>query len=192
MADVTEDSRQQAILDSAFRAFATYGFRKTSMDDIAQGAGMSRPAVYLHFKNKEAIVTKLTELYYAAKSVAVAAALTKPGSVSDVFKGAVQAQTEGMATILASPHGLEMLDTSKSMSSEIISQGEAELARLYAQWLKREDQAGRVRLQVEADETAKTITATLKGLKASAIGAEEYETRVAQFAALVGAGLEVR
>ncbi|WP_170409309.1 TetR/AcrR family transcriptional regulator [Ruegeria atlantica] len=192
MADLADDTRQQAILDSAFRAFATYGFRKTSMDDIARGAGMSRPAVYLHFKNKEAIVTKLTEQYYASKTAAVAAALTASGSVSGVFKSAVQAQTEGMATILASPHGLEMLDTTKSMSSEIISRGEAELARLYAEWLSREDKAGRVRLLSDADETAKTITATLKGLKISALGAEDYETRVAQFAALIGAGLEVR
>ncbi|WP_170558533.1 TetR/AcrR family transcriptional regulator [Ruegeria atlantica] len=192
MADTAEDSRQQAILNSAFQAFATYGFRKTSMDDIARGARMSRPAVYLHFKNKEAIVTRLTEHYYAEKIAAVAAALTVSGSVSDVLKDAVQAQTEGMAMILASPHGLEMLDATKSMSSDIISQGEAELARLYSEWLTREHKAGRVRLLADADETGKTITATLKGLKASAIGAEEYETRVAQFAALIGAGLEVR
>ena len=52
MTSVSEDSKTAAILKSAFQAFATYGFKKTSMDDIAKGAGMSRPAVYLHFKNK--------------------------------------------------------------------------------------------------------------------------------------------
>ena len=58
------DPKAQTILESAWQAFSAYGFRKTSMDDIARGAGMSRPAVYLHFRNKEAIFTALVEAYY--------------------------------------------------------------------------------------------------------------------------------
>jgi len=192
MTDTIDDTRQMAILTSAFQAFATYGYRKTSMDDIARGAGMSRPAVYLHYKNKEAIVTKLTEYYYAQKTAAVAAALKTSGSVSEILSCAIQAQTEGMSEILASPHGLEMLDTTKSMSSDIIARGEAGLADLYANWIRNEEQAGRLSLSGDADETAKTITATLKGMKMIGLEAEEYERRVAQIADLIGAGLEVR
>ncbi|WP_037307941.1 TetR/AcrR family transcriptional regulator [Ruegeria halocynthiae] len=192
MTETVDDSRQKAILSSAFQAFATYGFRKTSMDDIARGAGMSRPAVYLHYKNKEAIVSRLTQVYYTEKSAAVAAALAMQGPVPDVLARAIRAQTEGMAVILASPHGLEMLDATKSMSSGIISEGEAQLAGLYADWLSQQEQAGRVRLFTDAAETARTITATLKGLKLSSAGADDYEKRVVQLAALIGAGLEVR
>ncbi|WP_209832559.1 TetR/AcrR family transcriptional regulator [Ruegeria sp. HKCCE3926] len=192
MKDNGDGSRQQAILNSAFQAFSTYGYRKTSMDDIARGAGMSRPAVYLHYKNKEAIVSKLTELYYAEKSVAVAEALATQGSVPEVLTRAIQAQTEGMAKILASPHGLEILDNTKSLSGEIIAAGEARLAALYADWLTQQEKAGRVRLLADAAETGRTITATLKGLKLIGAGAEVYEQQVAQVAALFGAGLEVR
>ncbi|WP_050602805.1 TetR/AcrR family transcriptional regulator [Ruegeria sp. 6PALISEP08] len=192
MKDSSDDTRQKAILNSAFQAFSTYGYRKTSMDDIARGAGMSRPAVYLHYKNKEAIVSKLTELYYAEKSVAVAQALATKGSVPEVLTRAVQAQTDGMARILASPHGLEMLDNTKSLSSEIIAAGEAKLAGLYTDWLTQEEKAGRVHLRADASETGRTITATLKGLKLIGAGAEIYEQQVAQVAALFGAGLEVR
>ncbi len=192
MTETVDDSRQKAILNSAFQAFATYGFRKTSMDDIARGAGMSRPAVYLHFKNKEAIVSKLTEVYYAEKSAAVAEALATPGAVPDVLTRAIRAQTAGMAAILASPHGLEMLDNTKSMAAEVISEGEARMAGLYAEWLTQQAQAGRVRLLTDAAETGRTIAATLKGLKLIGAGAEVYEQQVAQVAALIGAGLEVR
>jgi AcrR family transcriptional regulator len=192
MTETVDDSRQKAILNSAFQAFATYGFRKTSMDDIARGAGMSRPAVYLHFKNKEAIVSKLTEVYYTEKSTAVAEVLASSGSVPDVLTRAIQAQTEGMTVILASPHGLEMLDNTKSMAADVISEGEAKLAGLYADWLTQQAQAGRVRLLTEAAETGRTITATLKGLKLIGAGAEVYEQQVEQIAALIGAGLEVR
>lgn len=192
MKETLDDSRQTAILNSAFQAFASYGFRKTSMDDIARGAGMSRPAVYLHYKNKEAIVRKLTELHYEEKIVAVGQALGGDGPVSRMLKDAVDAQSEGMAAILASPHGLEMLDTTKSMSTDIVEKGEAKLTELYSAWLEREAAAGRVKLMEGPDETAQTITASLKGIKLTAAGAEEFEARTAQLAALLGAGLEVR
>lgn len=192
MTEVIDDPRHKAILDSAFQSFAAYGFRKTSMDDIARGAGMSRPAVYLHYKNKEAIVRKLTQRYYAEKTAAVAAALASPGLVPEVLGRAIQAQTDGMAQILSSPHGLEMLDTSKSMSSEIVLEGEEKLSAIYADWLKREAQAGRVRLRAEPLEVARTITAVLKGLKLIGAGADVYEQQVAQLSSLIGAGLAVR
>lgn len=44
-----------AILDAALAKFAAYGFARTSMADIAEAAGMSRPALYQHFGNKEEI-----------------------------------------------------------------------------------------------------------------------------------------
>ncbi|NVO54615.1 TetR/AcrR family transcriptional regulator [Rhodobacteraceae bacterium B1Z28] len=192
MKDTSDDTRQKAILNSAFQAFSKYGFRKTSMDDIARGAGMSRPAVYLHYKNKEAIVRKLTELHYEEKTAVVTEALNGTGTISEIVTRAIHAQTEGMAAILASPHGLEMLDTTKSMSIDIVEQGEAKLADLYAAWLAREQAAGRVRLFESPEETAKTITVTLKGIKMTASGAEEFEKHTAQLAALIGAGLEIR
>ena len=52
-----------AILEAAFGVFATYGFRRTSMDDIAKAAGMSRSALYLHYRNKEDIFRSLTQRF---------------------------------------------------------------------------------------------------------------------------------
>ncbi|WP_170478893.1 TetR/AcrR family transcriptional regulator [Ruegeria arenilitoris] len=192
MIDVIDDPKQAAILSSAFQAFATYGFRKTSMDDIAKGAGMSRPAVYLHYKNKQDIVRKLTQLHYEEKISSVFKALQSKGAVSQIVSRAILAQSDGMAAILASPHGVEMLDATKSMSTDIVEQGEAKLTQLYADWLAREDTAGRVCLPDKAEETARTITATLKGIKLTASSASEFEKRIAQVAALFGAGLEVK
>ena len=192
MKDTSDDIRQKAILASAFQAFSKYGFRKTSMDDIAKGAGMSRPAVYLHYKNKEAIVRELTRLHYADKANAVAAALKNAGSISHVLNAAIQAQMEGMAAILASPHGVEMLDTTKSMSTDIVEQGEAELTLLFADWLTDMQAKGRARVFDTPHDTAKTITASLKGIKLTASSAEEFEQRTRQLAAMIGAGLEVR
>jgi len=192
MKDKLDDPKQHVILASALEAFATYGFRKTSMDDIAKRAGMSRPAVYLHYKNKEAIVRSLTRAHYAEKIENVSKALAGEGSVSDRLAHAIDAQVKGLAEILTSPHGMEMLDTSKSTASDILAEGEAEMTALYADWLRREDSAGRVRLPNGPDETAKTITATVMGVKLTATDAGEFERRISQLAELLGAGLAIR
>ena len=44
--------REERLLDAAARLFARFGFDKTSVDDIARGAGVSKGAVYLHWPSK--------------------------------------------------------------------------------------------------------------------------------------------
>ncbi|TIN71546.1 MAG: helix-turn-helix transcriptional regulator, partial [Mesorhizobium sp.] len=46
------DPKRVRILDGAMKVFLAYGFSRTTMDDIARAADMSRPALYLLFKNK--------------------------------------------------------------------------------------------------------------------------------------------
>jgi len=49
------DARRTALLDAAVRVFLRYGFKKTSMDDLARAADLSRQGLYLHFQTKEAL-----------------------------------------------------------------------------------------------------------------------------------------
>lgn len=51
----TATARQTEILDAARDVFVRYGFKKTSMDDLARAAGLSRQGLYLHFPSKEAL-----------------------------------------------------------------------------------------------------------------------------------------
>ena len=46
-------ARRAAILETAMRVFLRYGFKKTSMDDLARAAGLSRQGLYLHYRTKE-------------------------------------------------------------------------------------------------------------------------------------------
>jgi AcrR family transcriptional regulator len=41
------------VLAVALEVFGRYGFRKTSMEDVARSADISRQGLYLHFANKE-------------------------------------------------------------------------------------------------------------------------------------------
>lgn len=52
-------SRRERILDAAFHAFATRGYRDTAVDDIAGAAETSKGGIYFHFPTKEAIFREL-------------------------------------------------------------------------------------------------------------------------------------
>ncbi|MBE0689783.1 MAG: TetR/AcrR family transcriptional regulator [Anaerolineae bacterium] len=51
--------REQRILDAAFALITHYGYDKTTVDEIAREAGISKGAIYLHFKSKEALFEAL-------------------------------------------------------------------------------------------------------------------------------------
>lgn len=51
--------REKRILEAAARLVQRYGFDKTTMDEIAHEAGVSKGAIYLHFKSKEALLEAL-------------------------------------------------------------------------------------------------------------------------------------
>lgn len=55
------DEREQAILATAERLLEDRSFAGISVDDLAKGAGLSRPTFYFYFKSKEAVVLSLLE-----------------------------------------------------------------------------------------------------------------------------------
>ena len=50
-----ERTRQERVLTVALEVFGRYGFRKTSMDEVARSADISRQGLYLYFASKEAL-----------------------------------------------------------------------------------------------------------------------------------------
>ena len=50
-----------AILSAAAELFRVQGYASTSMQEIADAVGLSRPALYYHFKNKEELLGSLVE-----------------------------------------------------------------------------------------------------------------------------------
>lgn len=49
-------SRQAALLREAARLFAAHGFNGVSLEDLGTAVGVSGPAIYRHFANKQALL----------------------------------------------------------------------------------------------------------------------------------------
>jgi AcrR family transcriptional regulator len=55
ISSTADSTRQERVLAVALEVFGRYGFRKTSMDEVARSAGISRQGLYLYFASKEAL-----------------------------------------------------------------------------------------------------------------------------------------
>jgi AcrR family transcriptional regulator len=106
-----EDVRE-LILDAADRLLARYGYRKMTMEDLAQEVGIGKGTIYLHFPSKEEvvlshvdrIVARLNETQRAvARGEGTAAARLRRMLVARVmFRfDSVQHYTESLSDLLA-------------------------------------------------------------------------------------------
>ena len=55
------EQRRRQLLDVACVMFAERGFHTTSMDDVATGAGVTKPVLYQHFPSKRALYVELLD-----------------------------------------------------------------------------------------------------------------------------------
>jgi AcrR family transcriptional regulator len=55
------EQRRSQLLEIATELFADRGFHATSMDDIAESAGVTKPVLYQHFPSKRALYRELLE-----------------------------------------------------------------------------------------------------------------------------------
>ncbi|MFE3829238.1 TetR/AcrR family transcriptional regulator [Streptomyces sp. NPDC059092] len=70
------------MMDAAVRTFGRRGYRASSMDDIAEVAGVSKPLVYLYLNSKEDLFTACIRREAAALLAAVTAG-ARPGVSAD-------------------------------------------------------------------------------------------------------------
>jgi len=60
-ADTARADVRDSILDAAERLLSLYGYSKTTIEDIAQEAGIGKGTVYLHFHSKEEIAVSFID-----------------------------------------------------------------------------------------------------------------------------------
>jgi AcrR family transcriptional regulator len=58
---LTAPQRRHQLVDVALELFAKRGYRATTMDDIAEAAGVTKPLLYQHFSSKRALYLELVD-----------------------------------------------------------------------------------------------------------------------------------
>ena len=190
----TKSAKDAAILRAAFECFARYGLRRTSMADIARGAGMSRPALYLHYAGKDDIFNALVRDHFARSEAEVARVLTLPGTPAETLLAVFHAfDGEAVEAMLNSPHADEILSADGHFNQDEVLKAEARITALLAGWIEAGLSAGRLTLSGlggTAAEVAATILAAKYGIKAASRDFTSYRSAEARLAAMFGKALQ--
>jgi TetR/AcrR family transcriptional regulator len=67
--------QREAILDAASALFARQGYAGTSMNEVAQACGLSKPAVYHYFRDKDQLLLEIAEGHVSRLEATVEGAL---------------------------------------------------------------------------------------------------------------------
>lgn len=132
------DDKKTQILRAAMRVVTAYGFKRASMEDIAQEAGVSRPAIYQLFRNKDDVFLSCMDMVIKdAFDVAEAAIVGVSDTKAQVtaYLGAYIGYYHTL--LVAGPHGQELLDVNNRLGAQKSKDAQArfigELNRLMGQ-----------------------------------------------------------
>lgn len=91
-----KDDVSEIILNSAKTIFARYGFKKTTMDEIAQAARKGKSSIYHYFKSKEDIFKAIVEKEADELSAAIAKAINAETTSKKKIRAYVLARMKGI------------------------------------------------------------------------------------------------
>lgn len=81
-----EAPTRSALLEAAARRYARHGPRKTTMEEVARAAGLSRATVYKHFPSKEALYRALLEQATQEFLAELRACIARPGGAREKLR----------------------------------------------------------------------------------------------------------
>lgn len=109
--DAEAESRRGRILSAARWCFLNFGYARTSLDDVAKRAGLSRTLLYRTFRDKEAIYQAIFADWLLARHPAARSAAAGPGSAYERLLAVCRLMAlEPWGEMVGAPMGHEFLD----------------------------------------------------------------------------------
>ncbi|MGC4746140.1 TetR/AcrR family transcriptional regulator [Micromonospora sp. DT201] len=171
----SEGGRRKHVLKVALHTFARYGYRKTSMDDVARAADISRPGLYFLFSSKEnlfrdAVIDALDGDLDIAGRVLRDTERPLRDRLIEAFDLWTGRYIGSMATELA-----VLIDTSPALLGPIVAAYPQRFAEMLTHAL---EDALPPRRRGLAEDMARTLRSTAAGIKYEATTRAEFGERM--------------
>jgi len=190
------ETKRAAILEAALKLFSQYGYRRTSIDDIAREAEIAKGTVYLSFKSKEEIFRALCENLIERSECNLRAAHAKTGAIEERLVAALEAKFGFLfETVYRSPHAAELMDSKNRLSSDLFARSGRRYMKVLREMIEEAARAGELELsamQIDADAVAQMLVAAAHGTESAATSPPQYHRRLREVVRVIVAGLTPR
>lgn len=165
-------------LAQALRVFWEKGYEGTSLTDLTEAMGITRPSLYAAFGNKEALFRKALDLYEHEKMSYIGEALAKPTArqvAETMLRGALDNVTgdgpHGCLRVIAS---VACGEEAQSIRCEVMERTKAGRDSLVARF-ERAKAEGDVPAHIDPDGLTRVLIAYLQGISVQANVGEPRE-----------------
>jgi len=122
---MTKTEKQQKIFQAALKVFARYGFKKTTVEDVATEVGMTKSNLYFYVTSKRDLYEQTVGTALKEWRDSVAAAISEADDVVEKFKVMTSksfeylSHRENLRSILIMDHGIFTLSPEEDRFYEI-------------------------------------------------------------------------
>jgi len=183
----------ERIIAAAQRLFPRRGYRGTSMDDIAEEAGLAKATLYLHFDGKDAIFRALFDRCREEITVRAKAAEQADGPLADRLTALIYAyigtalEFFGDVNHLRDAHVIVAADPARFGAT-----GDQDLDGRIAAMLKRAARQAEI-VVAGRSTSSSTIAGVLsdlaRGAKVEGITPAQYKIRISRACSIIVAGI---
>jgi len=176
--------RRTRIVEAATKVFLRYGFAKTTMVDIAEATGLTRPTLYQEFPDKESVFHAVVDHMVATKLAEIRAGLGRRKTLEAKLRFACDAWgSEGFDMVRAHPDAADMWE----LGFASVCRGYEGFGTLLEEILR--EPAARSRNAASAHELARMMVYAIKGFKDIAKDGADIRRLIATQVAVVAAAL---
>jgi AcrR family transcriptional regulator len=122
MAPRNDPQRREAIIAAAWACFLQHGYAKTSLEDVARRANLSRPLIYLQFANKQELfscaIEKMMDVHFDSARKILALDLDRRAKLVRIIDAWL---LEPLARLMSSPQGEELFDQALGVAPTVQS-----------------------------------------------------------------------
>ncbi len=173
------EAPKQKLLEAALSVFLRFGFRKSSMDEVARAAHISRQGLYLHFKTKEELFHATVQYLLSGALESAHASLGDPERpLAERLVGAFDA-TVGRFVGMFGSDAADLAEAGNALVGDMIREHECAFTEAVAKALRGAGLASAYRhAGLNARQLADTLHATARGLKHSCTTRAEFVERM--------------
>ena len=140
-----EEVRRRQIVDTAIRTIASRGFANTTLNDIAEEAGVSTGVITYHFRNKDDLIEESIKKLFQAPNDFVISRVNEQQSFGDKLRAYIDATIRFMED--NRDHSVALIYSFSSISSQeerqrIIARHHAKIRKFLAKILQGGQDAG--------------------------------------------------
>src|SRR5882757_9235059 len=183
--------KESKILEAAKTVFLRYGFRRVTMSDIAAEAGISRPALYLVFANKEEVFKAAVRLLATASLNQIRHGIESIPAVEARLKYAFEVwSVQPFELMASSPDAKDLIECGHGFAKELMDQINCEFEQVLTGILKPLVQPLNrkpAKSSLSAGEISRLLSMSVHGFKEYAGSAAQLRHMIADLLTLTRA-----